>query len=115
MKKFYLFKAHDYMDMYPHDDIQCFESEEQAHAYAKHMNEHYSGGTTSFDHEMTKEEAADYLCKQLKECLMDTCWPDELNIEEALKVAGKNNITAFFECYGRDHILEAQRSKIRRP
>ena len=103
MKKFYLFKAHDYMDMHPHDVVECFDNEQQAQEYAAWMRENYSGGTTSFDHEMSKEEVANWFCKELKACLMDTCWPDEDNLRSALAVTSENNLKLFFECYGRDH------------
>ena len=108
MEKFCEFSVHEYMDMYPHKEIRTFkggnESEITANAveWAKHMTEVYSGGPTSFVKILSREEAANYLTKQYKECLMDACWPDEDNIESALKVTSERNIRLFFDCYGRN-------------
>ena len=37
---------HEYMDEKPEIGFRLFEDEDQAKAWAQHMNEHYSGGRT---------------------------------------------------------------------
>lgn len=107
MEKFCEFLVHEYMDMHPHVEVRTFkgETEEEikanAIAWAKEMTAKYSGGPTNFVKILDRTEAADHLCKIYKECLMDTCFPDDINIEEALKVTSEKNIKLFFDCYGR--------------
>lgn len=108
MEKFCEFSVHEYMDMHPYKKVRTFkgdnESEITANAveWAKQMTQTYSGGPTNFVKIMSREEAADFLVKQYKECLMDTCFPDDDNVEEALKVTSEKNIRLFFDCYGRN-------------
>lgn len=107
MEKFVEFSVHEYMDMHPHKEITTIKGEsieeikENAVKHAKRMTEVYSGGPTSFVKILSREEAAEYLANEFKECLLDTVWPDEDNIEDALKVTSENNINLFFDCYGR--------------
>lgn len=107
MEKFCEFSVHEYMDMHPHSEVRTFkgadENEIKAHAiaWAKGMSDVYSGGPTSFVKILTKAEAAEHLAKMYKECLLDDRWPDEDNIEGALRVTSEKNIKIFFDCYGR--------------
>ena len=107
MEKFVEFSVHEYMDMYPHKEITTIKGEsieeikENAVKHAKRMTEVYSGGPTSFVKILSREEAAEYLVSEYKKCLLDTVWPDEDNIEAALKVTSEYNINLFFDCYGR--------------
>ena len=107
MEKFVEFSVHEYMDMYPHKEVTTIKGEsieeikENAIEHAKRMTEIYSGGPTSFVKILSREEAAEYLVSEFKKCLLDTVWPDEDNIEDALKVTSENNINLFFDCYGR--------------
>lgn len=108
MEKFCEFSVHEYMDMYPHSEVRTFKGKDEeeikanAVAWAKEMTQAYSGGPTSFVKIMSRADAADYLCKIYKECLMDSCWPDEENIDSALHVTSEKNIKLFFDCYGRN-------------
>ena len=54
--------AHDYMDEYPVISFRLFESSHDAISYEKHMNENYSGGTTSVAPAI-KSEVLDYIKK----------------------------------------------------
>lgn len=101
MKKFIQFWVHDYMDMYPSVTTKVMDTE-NIESFLKHMNEMYSGGTTSLKGILTKEEAVEHLCKTLKECLMDTKWPDEDNLAECNNIFCPATFKDFFECYGRD-------------
>lgn len=108
MKRFCKFTIHEYMDMHPSYITRLFEGKEESEIkataveWASEMTKIYSGGPTTFIKILNREEAAEFLTKEFKACLMDTCWPDEDNIEEALKVTSENNIKLFFECYGRN-------------
>lgn len=104
--KFYLFEVHEYMDMYPTEEIMVFDNQEDAIKWAQEMNRSYSGGTTTFKKEMTDKEAAEYLAKEFKAALLDRKWPDDIAVEEAMKVASKNNIELFIRCYGRKSNLK---------
>lgn len=68
MKKFVEFTIHDYMDMYPSTTMHSME-EEQAAAFAEHMNTTYSGGTTSLKRILTKEEAQEYVVNTIQDVL----------------------------------------------
>lgn len=109
MEKFCEFSVHEYMDMHPHQEVRTFKGKDEeeikanAIAWASEMTKNYSGGPTSFVKIMSKHEAADHLTRMYRECLMDTCWPDSENIEEAMKVTSEKNIKLFFDCYGRDN------------
>lgn len=108
MKRFVEFSAHEYMDMHPSYTTQVIEGENEdeikanALEWAKQMTRNYSGGPTSFEKIMTKQEAAEMLANEYKMCLLDSKWPDDDNIEEALKVTSEKNIRFFFDCYGRN-------------
>lgn len=108
MEKFCLFEIHEYMDMYPSNEVRTFkgadEDEITLHAlyWADHMTRNYSGGTTRFVKVMTKVEAADFMVNEFKKCLMTAQLPDDMNIRAALKVTSENNIKLFFDCYGRN-------------
>lgn len=66
MEKFCLFTIHEYMDMYPEKYVRTFVADDEsaigteARKWAKHMNENYSGGTTTFIKVMTRDEAKKY-------------------------------------------------------
>ena len=69
MEKFCLFRVHEYMDMYPRDHVQTIIAEDEetirkeAIRFAQHMNQNYSGGTTTFIKVMSKEEAQAHVDK----------------------------------------------------
>lgn len=50
-EKFQEFSVHDYMDMYPRQEVRVM-TKEQAVEFADHMNKNYSGGTTKYVGEM---------------------------------------------------------------
>lgn len=52
---------HDYMDVAPNFGFKLFESEEQAYAWEKHMQENYSGGRTWIIGTATKAEVLSYI------------------------------------------------------
>lgn len=108
MKKFVEFEVHEYMDMYPSKVIRIFEGknlieiQSVAISWAKEMTDTYSGGPTRFVKILDKSEAIELLISDYRKCLMENRFPDEDNIEDALKVTSENNIRSFFECYGRN-------------
>lgn len=110
MEKFCLFEVHEYMDMYPHKEVRTFKGEDKsdiitkANDWANKMTQNYSGGPTRFVKIMTRDEAADFMSSEFKKCLMNTGWPDDMNIEDVLKVTSENNIRLFFDCYGRNRM-----------
>lgn len=57
MKKLFKVMVHDYMDMYPEEEMILME-DGRIKEWEKHMKETYSGGTTDVIGEYTKEEAA---------------------------------------------------------
>ena len=67
MKKFVEFSLHEYMDMYPTQQVRIMEGKNleaiqvEAKAWAKQMTELYSGGPTSFVKVWTKEEAREWI------------------------------------------------------
>lgn len=52
---------HDYMDVAPNFGFKLFESEEQAYAWEKHMQENYSGGRTWLIGPATKADVLSYI------------------------------------------------------
>lgn len=83
MKKFCLFKLHEYMDMYPENHIRIMEGENEeaiektAIGFAQHMNKNYSGGTTTYIGLMTSEEAKDYIEKLIDDPKLGRCSDEE--------------------------------------
>ena len=69
--KFYKFEVHEYMDMKPTIIVKAMESVEVARAYAKHMNENYSGGRTTYIGEMTDSGAKEYIFNILLKSVRD--------------------------------------------
>ena len=65
MVKFIEFEVHDYMDMYPRSSFRAME-ESEAQGFADYMNKNYSGGTTKLVRVLTKEEATQYVLKEIK-------------------------------------------------
>lgn len=63
MKRFVKYEVHDYMDLYPREEVRVFSGEsveqitETAHNWAKEMCMMYSGGTTRIVSVMNIEEA----------------------------------------------------------
>ena len=110
MKRFCKFELHEFMDFHPTVEVQVIEGSSveeiasNAKKWAKQMTVTYSGGPTTFKNVMSKEEAAEYLCKEFKASLLCTCYPKEEAIEDAQKPVSKKNIMLFFECYHRDEI-----------
>jgi hypothetical protein len=69
MKQFYLIEVHDYMDMYPRTQVISMESE-KLQDWLKHMNENYSGGTTTLKKALNREEAALHVINQFASVLI---------------------------------------------
>ena len=67
MKKFVEFSLHEYMDMYPTQQVRIMEGENleaiksASKEYAAGMSKVYSGGPTSFVKVWTKEEAREWI------------------------------------------------------
>ena len=72
MEKFVLFKVHEYMDMYPREEVVTFSGENEdeirsnALNWAKEITENYSGGPTRFVKVMSKEEAKKHVEKLVR-------------------------------------------------
>ena len=67
MKKFVEFSLHEYMDMYPTQQVRIMEGENleaiksASKEFAAGMSKVYSGGPTSFVKVWTKEEAREWI------------------------------------------------------
>ena len=67
MKKFVEFSLHEYMDMYPTQQVRIMEGENleaiesASKEFAAGMSKVYSGGSTSFVKVWTKEEAREWI------------------------------------------------------
>ena len=67
MKKFVEFSLHEYMDMYPTQQVRIMEGENleaiesASKEFAAGMSKVYSGGSTSFAKVWTKEEAREWI------------------------------------------------------
>ena len=70
MRKFIEFEVHDYMDTYPRSSFRAME-ESEAQGFADYMNKNYSGGTTKLVRVLTKEEATQYVLKEIKSVIKE--------------------------------------------
>ena len=91
MKRFVEFSLHEYMDMYPRQQVRVWEGETiqaieaEARAWAKQMTELYSGGPTSFIKVWDFNEANNWFIKELKAIGSNPDSADEEWIENAKK------------------------------
>ena len=73
MKKFVEFSLYEYMDEYPTQQVRLMEGENlkaienTSKKYAEDITKMYSGGPTSFVKVWTKEEAKDWINKNITE------------------------------------------------
>lgn len=88
--KFCVFEAWDYMDPKPSKEVRSMD-ETKVEEYVAHMNLHYSGGTTKFDHIMDKMEA-DRHCRETIE--QELKYWDSTSIEFI-----HNMLEQFYKCY----------------
>lgn len=97
MKRFVKYEVHDYMDLYPREEVRVFSGEsveqitEIAHNWAKEMCMMYSGGTTRIVSVMDIEEAKAHCDKVISNELNN---PQE-DSEEFIELINNH----FKECY----------------
>lgn len=97
MKRFVKYEVHDYMDLYPREEVRVFSGEsveqitETVHDWAKKMNEMYSGGTTRIVSVMGIEEAKAH-CDKVISNELNNPQPDS---EEFIELINNH----FKECY----------------
>ena len=71
MERFVKFELHEYMDMYPTEEVRTWGGNDEtqikveAESWARVMNQRYSGGTTRFVCIMSAEQAKDYVDRQI--------------------------------------------------
>jgi hypothetical protein len=70
-EKFQEFSVHDYMDMYPRQEVRVM-TKEQAIEFADHMNKNYSGGTTKYVGEMNYAQAFEHTVRMVRQELTNT-------------------------------------------
>lgn len=97
MKKFVEFSLHEYMDMYPTQQVRIMEGENleaiksASKEFAASMSKVYSGGPTSFVKVWTKEEAREWIDRNKAQIGKDPSSEDKEWI---------NNVEdAFYTCY----------------
>lgn len=97
MKKFVEFSLHEYMDMYPTQQVRIMEGENleaiksASKEFAAGMSKVYSGGPTSFVKVWTKEEAREWIDRNKVQIGEDPSSEDKewiANVEDA-----------FYTCY----------------
>lgn len=97
MEKFVEFSLHEYMDMYPTQHVRTMKGEnledieKNSKEYAKLMTKQYSGGPTSFVKVMNKEEARQWIDKNIAEIGNN---PDDIDKDWIKTVEG-----IFHSCY----------------
>ena len=97
MKKFVEFSFHEYMNMYPTQEVRIMEGKNleaikvEAKAWAKQMTELYSGGPTSFVKVWTKEEAREWIDRNKAQIGEDPSFEDKEWIDSVED--------AFYTCY----------------
>ena len=97
MKKFVEFSFHEYMNMYPTQEVRIMEGKNleaikvEAKAWAKQMTELYSGGPTSFVKVWTKEEAREWIDRNKAQIGKDPSSEDKEWIDRVED--------AFYTCY----------------
>jgi len=70
-EKFQEFSVHDYMDMYPRQEVRVM-TKEQAIEFADHINKNYSGGTTKYVGEMNYAQAFEHTVRMVRQELTNT-------------------------------------------
>ena len=97
MKKFVEFSLHEYMDMYPTQQVRVMEGENleaiksASKEFAASMSKVYSGGPTSFVKVWTKEEAREWIDRNKAQIGKDPSSEDKEWID--------NVEDAFYTCY----------------
>lgn len=97
MKKFVEFSLHEYMDMYPTQQVRIMEGENleaiksASKEFAASMSKVYSGGPTSFVKVWTKEEAREWIDRNKAQIGKDPSSEDKEWID--------NVEDAFYTCY----------------
>ena len=97
MKKFVEFSLHEYMDMYPTQQVRIMEGknleaiESASKEFAAGMSKVYSGGPTSFVKVWTKEEAREWIDRNKAQIGEDPSSEDKEWID--------NVEDAFYACY----------------
>ena len=97
MKKFVEFSLHEYMDMYPTQQVRIMEGENleaiksASKEYAARISKVYSGGPTSFVKVWTKEEAREWIDRNKAQIGEDPSSEDKESID--------NVEDAFYTCY----------------
>lgn len=75
MKALVKFEIHEYMDMYPSENIQVYEGADyleivkKAMSFAEDMNRSYSGGTTTYKYVLTPSESIVWLTHEISKIL----------------------------------------------
>lgn len=97
MKKFVEFSLHEYMDMYPTQQVRIMEGENleaiksTSKEFAASMSKVYSGGPTSFVKVWTKEEAREWIDRNKAQIGKDPSSEDKEWIDSVED--------AFYTCY----------------
>ena len=97
MKKFVEFSLHEYMDMYPTQQVRIMEGENleaiknASKEFAADMSKVYSGGPTSFVKVWTKEEAREWIDRNKAQIGKDPSSEDKEWIDRVED--------AFYTCY----------------
>lgn len=75
MKALVKFEIHEYMDMYPSEEIRLYEGSDmgdivnKAMDWADYMNRNYSGGTTTYKTVLTSSESISFLTNEISKVL----------------------------------------------
>ena len=75
MKALVKFEIHEYMDMYPSEEVRLYEGSDlydivkKATDWADYMNRNYSGGTTTYKTVLTSSESISYLINEISEVI----------------------------------------------
>ena len=75
MKALVKFEIHEYMDMYPSEEVRLYEGSDlhdivkKAMDWADYMNKIYSGGTTTYKTVLTSSEGISFLTNEISKSL----------------------------------------------
>lgn len=75
MKALVKFEIHEYMDMYPSEEVRIYEGSDlydivkKAMDWADYMNEIYSGGRTTYKTVLTSSESISFLTTEISKSL----------------------------------------------
>ena len=75
MKALVKFEIHEYMDMYPSEEVRLYEGSDlydivkKAMDWADYMNKNYSGGTTTYKTVLTSSESVSYLTNEISKVI----------------------------------------------